>query len=238
MVGFHAFDQAIRFATSDLTAEQISKDMAAFARKELRRLQAAGASKVYSLYVNGRAAAIEDEYRFPGSIDYEFALWEPVLEFALSELQRRSPAASGRFRRSFIIIVDGKVISPGADISATSEVIITNFQPYIRKAEGGQLGTKRFAIFDGTKRALAGRFGNDRRNTPAAFAFETKWLNIGKGIHPEIPYILKGHQRTRMAKQTARSSVHRAGRLTLSRRKDREAGMPITYPAVIMTMVR
>lgn len=238
MVGFHAFDREIRLATQDISPEALSRELAKFARAELLKVQAAGASKVYSLYVNGRPATREDEVTAPGPIDYEFALWEPVLEFALSELQRRSPAASGRFRRSFIVIVAGKVVSPMTDIPAEAEVIITNFQPYIRKVEGGVLGVKRFSVFDGTKRALARVFGNDRRNTPAAFQFETKWLSIGKGVHAEIPYILKGHQQTRMAKMTNRSSANRAGRLTLARRKDREAGMPITYPAVVMTMVR
>lgn len=215
MATFESFEQEIRMATAGISPEAINRALADFARAELRKAQAAGASRVYQLYVNGRPAASEYEVTAPGPIVYQFSLWDEIINFAISELQRRSPVRSGRFRRSFIVLVDGQLVSAARDVPAMSEIIITNFQPYIRKAEAGLLGTKRFTIFDGTKRALARRFGNQGRSG-AGYLFETKWLNIAPGVHADIPYILKHSQ---------------------GRRKDRQAGMPISYPAVVMSMV-
>lgn len=237
MARFQAFDREIKFVTEGISQEAITRELAQFARRELKKAISEGASPVYDLYVNGRPASSEFEVDAPGPIVYEFALWEPVITLALSELQKRAPHKSGRFRNSFIVIVDGVVVSPMADIPARSEVIITNFQPYVRKAEGGVLGVPRRQIFDGTKRVLASRFGNEGRNTPAAFRFETRWLNIASGVHPDIPYILKGRQRVIAAKASHKSSAFRAGRASLSRRKDLEAGQAITYPAIVMNMV-
>lgn len=227
MAGFEAFDREIRLATAGLEAKDISAALASFARQQLTDAISAGASPVYNLYVNGRPANSEYEVEAPGPIVYEFALWEPVITFALDELRSRSPVKSGRFRSSFIVIAQQRVVEDYDAIPARAEVIITNFQPYIRKIEGG-LGNqkgKRYQVFDGTKRALARRFGNEGRNTQAAFTFETKWLSISGGVHPGIPYILKGHQRLS------------AGAKAYGRRKDREAGQPITYPAVVMNTV-
>lgn len=216
MATFATFDQEIRMATVGISPAAVNKALAEFARSELRKAQAAGtASQSYRLYVNDRPASSEFEVEAPGPILYLFSMWAEIIDFAIAELKRRSPVRSGRFRESFIVVVNGDIVSSGKEIDATSEVIVTNFQPYIRKAEAGLLGTKRFAIFDGTKRALARRFGNEGR-TAYGYLFETKWLNIGAGVHPGIPYVLKHSQ---------------------GRRKDRQAGMPITYPAIIMKMV-
>ncbi len=214
MATFNTFEREIQLATAGIARDAINKALADFARSELSRAIAGGASRNYQLYVNGRLARSEDEVIAPGPIVYQFSLWAEIIAYAISQLQRRSPVRTGRFRNSFIVVVNGQVTSPDNDIAANSEVVVTNFQPYVRKAEAGLLGTKRFAIFDGTKRALARRFGNEGRGG-AGYLFETKWLNISAGVHPEIPYVLK----------------HSQGR------KDRQAGMPISYPAVIMSMV-
>lgn len=215
MATFETFDCEIKLLTAGIAPGAVNKALAEFARSELKKAQAAGAGKSYQLYVNGHLADSEDQVIAPGPIVYQFSLWNEIVTYALSELRRRSPVRSGRFRNSFIILVDGKIVPDGREIVASSEVIITNYQPYIRKAEAGLLGTARFAIFDGTKRALARKFGNTGRSADG-YLFETKWLDIVPGVHPGIPYILKRSQ---------------------GRRKDRQAGQPITYPAVIMSAV-
>lgn len=215
MATFATFDQELRMATAGIAPEAVNRALADFARSELQKAQSVGAGRSYQLFVNGRAATSEFEVEAPGPIVYLFSMWPEVIDFAIAELKRRSPVRTGRFRDSFIVVVDGNIVPSGKMIDATAEVIVTNFQPYIRKAEAGLLGTKRFAIFDGTKRALARRFGNEGRSS-YGFLFETKWLNIGAGVHPGIPYVLKRSQ---------------------GRRKDRQAGMPISYPAIIMQMV-
>ncbi|MBW9090840.1 hypothetical protein JNB91_23800 [Rhizobium wenxiniae] len=237
MAGLDAFEQEIRIATAGLEPDEIRHALAVYARQSVAEVVQSGrASARYDRYVNGRRGASEDSVQLPGPIVYEFSLWEPILTFALLELARRSPVKSGRFRQSFIVLANQRIVTDFDEIGPDDEVIITNFQPYIRKAEGGVLSVPRFSIFDGTKRSLARRFGNSGRNA-AAFSFETKWLDIRSGVHPQIPYILKGHQRVTAAKKSSRSSAHRAGRLTLERRKDREAGQPITYPSIVITQV-
>lgn len=217
MAGFDAFDREIRLATEGISEDSIGRELAKLAKRELARAIADGASPIYERYVNSRPGVIEEEVIAPGPIVYEFALWEPVISFALDQLRKRSPVKTGQFRNSFIVIVGESIVTDFDAIPARAEVIITNFQPYVRKAEVGRLGIPARRIFDGTKRSLSARFGNQGRNTPAAFRFETQFLSIGNGIHPSIPYVLK-----------------RSGR---SRRKDRQAGQPITYPAIILNMV-
>lgn len=190
----------------ELTA--INAALASFAKQSLAEVIASGlAPNVYDRYINGREGAPEESVQAPGPITYEFANWNLVINAVLAELKKRGPRSkSGRFAASYIVVVNGRLTTEFNAIPAKAEVIVTNAQPYIRKAEAGLLGVPRRRLFDGTKRSMAGRFG-------AAFKFETVFLNIGSGVHPLIPYILKGSQ---------------------GRRKDRQAGMPITYPSILI----
>jgi hypothetical protein len=236
MAGLDFFDRELKLATADLEPAAIKVALAAFARESLAELISSGqASPRYDRYVNGRLGAAEETVELPGPIIYEFSLWEPVITFALDALQKASPRKSGRFAASFIVLANQKVVTDYDSIGPEDEVIITNFQPYIRKVEGGQLGTARFAVFDGTKRALARVFGGARNS--AAFSFETQWLNVSSGVHAGMPYILRRGEKLRAAKQNNRSSAFRAGKETLSRRKSREPGQPITYPAIVINQV-
>ncbi|ARM12130.1 MULTISPECIES: hypothetical protein [Rhizobium] len=215
MASVDFFDRELKLATADLEPAAINALLANFARDSVREVISSGrASETYERYVNGRQGALEDTVQAPGPIIYEFSLWEPIITFALDELRRRSPVRSGRFRSSFIVLANQRAVTDYDTIGPDAEVIITNFQPYVRKAENGLLGVKRYSIFDGAKRALASRFGNEGRNA-AAYVFETRWLDVQAGVHAGMPYVLK-----------------RQGR-----RKDRQAGIPITYPAVVINQV-
>ncbi|TIX70078.1 MAG: hypothetical protein E5V25_10655, partial [Mesorhizobium sp.] len=128
----------------------------------------------------------EEAYRAPGAIVYEFINWPIVVNAALDELQKRSPRKSGRFASSFIVIAGGRaVVTDFTKIRTDAEIIITNFQPYVRKAEVGALGIPELRLFKGASRALTSRFAG-------AFTFESKFLAVPGGIHPNMPYRLKG----------------------------------------------
>ncbi|MDI6026720.1 hypothetical protein QBK99_11010 [Corticibacterium sp. UT-5YL-CI-8] len=205
--GFEAFERDLRVATQGLSPEEINKAVAAFAKQELHSVIAEGkAPETFDRYVNAVHGAPEESYRAPGSILYVFSNWSLVINAVLEELQKRSPRKSGRFASSFIVISGGRVITNYRDIPADGEAIITNAQPYARKAEAGKLGVPRRRLFDGTKSALARRF-------TGVFRFETQFLSIKSGLHPLIPYLLKHSQ---------------------GNRKDRQAGMPITYPSIVI----
>jgi hypothetical protein len=205
--------------------------VAKFARKELARVISEGiASPTYDRFVNGRQGAVEESYQAPGAIVYEFTNWPMVIAAALDELKKRGPGPrSGRFNSSYVVIAGGRaVVTDFTKIRADAEVIITNFQPYVRKAEVGYLGIPEQRLFKGTARVMASRF-------KGAFRFEAKFLNVRAGIHPKMPYKLKVGAKLRLAVQNNRSSAYRAGRQYLSNRN--AAGQPITYPSIIINPV-
>lgn len=179
MAGFEAFDRDIRVATAGLSREGISRELAKFARRELAKAISAGASRQYDRYVNGRLDAPEESVIPPGPIIYEFTNWALVINAALAELVKRSPRRSGVYAKSFVVIVGGRAVTSYSAIPSQAEIIITNAQPYVRRVE------LRRRPIDGTKNALSRRFKD-------AFRFETRFLNLGHGIHPLVPYQLKG----------------------------------------------
>lgn len=184
--GFEFFERDLRVATVGLDLDEINRQVAAFARRELARAIAEGiATPIYTRFVNGVAGAAEEAYRAPGAIVYEFTNWELVIDAALAELQKRSPRKSGRFASSFVVIAGGRsVVTDYSKIRPDAEIIITNFQPYVRKAEVGRLGVAERVIFAGTARTMANRFRG-------AFTFTSKFLDVPAGIHSGMPYRLK-----------------------------------------------
>ncbi|WP_416065415.1 hypothetical protein ACK9YZ_01315 [Rhizobium sp. ZK1] len=213
---FDIFDRELKLATQDLEPAAIKTALASFAKRSVAEVIASGrASPTYNRYVNGRPGLKEEAVELPGPIVYEFALWDAVIKFALNELRMRSPVKSGRFRESFIVLANQKPVTDFDTIDPDAEVIITNFQPYIRKVEAGVIGNrKRNQVFDAAKRAVASAFGaGGGRNSAGAFVFETRWLDVRSGVHAGMPYVLRGSQ---------------------GRRKDRQAGQSITYPSIII----
>ncbi|OCP05002.1 MULTISPECIES: hypothetical protein [unclassified Ensifer] len=213
MAGFETFDKQISLATADIAQDQISAHLARFARQQLAEaIQTGAATPVYDVFVNGRRGVSEETVQAPGPILYEFSWWRVVIRYALDALVKHSPRKSGRYASSFIVIVGGKVVIDFEDIAPSAEVIITNTQPYVRKVQVGAMQMSVPArMFDKAKTSLVRRYGSQN------FSFEMRFLDLGAGLHPLIPYRLKRNQ---------------------GRRKDRQAGMPITYPAIIMNMVQ
>lgn len=188
--GFEFFERDLKVATASLEPEAINKAVALFAKKEVARVIAEGiASPTYERFVNGRQGAVEESYQAPGAIVYEFTNWPIVIAAALAELKKRGPRPrSGRFDSSYIVIAGGRaVVTDFTKIRAETEVIITNFQPYVRKAEVGRLGIPELRLFRGTARALASRFRG-------AFTFESRFLDVRSGLHPAMPYHLKARR--------------------------------------------
>ena len=211
--GFEFFERDLRVATAGMDPEAINQAVAAFAKQELRRVIAEGiASPRYERYVNAVHGAPEEAYKAPGSIRYEFVNWSLVINAALDELKKRGPhPRSGRFNDSYVVIVGGRVpVTDYSKIRSDAEVIITNFQPYVRKAEVGYLGIPEQRLFKGTARVIASRFNG-------AFTAISKFVDVPAGINPMMPYHLKNRGR----------SNHRISR---------KSGV-LSYPAIIINPV-
>lgn len=206
MAGLEYIGRELTLATAGLTGPEIDRALAAFAKREVRNLISSGAApSSYQRYVNGVLGAPEESVRAPGPIIYEFTNWPLVIRTAIDELQKRVPRKSGRYAASFLVLADGKPVADYLQISPNAEVTILNPQPYTRKMETGANRTGA-RHFDLVRRVLAGRFSE-------AFTVDFQFLKVGAGVHPLIPYTLRNNH---------------------GRRKDRQAGMPITYPAIVI----
>lgn len=198
------FERDLRLATAGLEPAAVAKALAKFARSELSKAIAAGASPQYETFVNGRSGAALESVVPPGPIVFLFSNWGLVIGAAIEELKRRAPRKSGRYANSFVVVANQRPVTDLKTIGADAEVIIFNRQPYTRKLETVQAGAGQ-RMFD-TLLSL-------RRRFKSGFKFESRFLDIRGGVAPAVPYILK------------RSA---------GRRKDRAAGQPISYPAILI----
>ncbi len=214
MARFQDFAKELRLATAGISQDAISAELAKFARAQLAEAIGSGAgSPMYSRFVNGREGAAEETVEAPGPILYVFAWWAPVIGFALAYARGRSPERSGRYRKSWIVLVNGREVDEDAAIPAGAEVTITNRQPYHRKIDSGHM---RMRVPPGIIEEMRSRIA--RRFSGAVEARATQVLIPGG-------YILKGKFR-RGYRERARSGL----------RRDTRAGQPMTYPAVVMRM--
>ena len=241
MARFETFDRDILLATVGLTDEAISHEVALFAKTSLAELIGTGeASSNYTRFVNGQQGAPEESFNVrsnasPGPILYEFAWWQELITDALAELVKRSPKRSGRYARSFIVLANQVPVTNYQTIDGAAEVIIFNAQPYTRKIEVGAMTmTVPPHHFDAANASLRRKYG-----TTGSFSIMTRFLSIGSGIDARVPYILKGEYAGRYNAQ--RSAIKAGAKVSsarrLARRKDRDAGQPITYPALVINMV-
>jgi len=208
MATFETFDRELVLATQDMAPAAVSAELARFAKAELAKVIASGeGSPRYSRFVGGVEGAAEETVDAPGPIVYRFAWWGLIVMAALTELVKRSPVRSGRYARSFVVLADQQIVTEFETIPAEAEVVIFNAQPYTRKIEVGAMSMSVAPWhFETAQAALRRRFG-----AKGAFSIQTRFLNMGSGLHPLVPYRL---------------------RRPAQARRDR-----LTYPALVMNMV-
>lgn len=157
-----AFERELRLASVGLAPDVLRKQLAAFAKSELAKVQASGeAPKHYVRAVNGRVGAPEESVQLPGPIVYSFNVLPDVAEYALAFARERSPVKSGRFKRSWFVMVNGRETRNLESIPLEAECILTNSQPYSRKLEVGAMHARvPPGIVEDTRQAVMRRFGN------------------------------------------------------------------------------
>lgn len=77
----------------------------------------------------------DDDIVIPGNVTFVWDFAKPVIAEAKELLEKLAPVKTGRYKRSFRLIADGKEIDWAAPIPPNSEVLICNVQPYARKLE-------------------------------------------------------------------------------------------------------
>lgn len=157
-----AFERELKIATAGLEPAAISKLLAQTARKALAEAQSSGeAPHGYTRFVNGREGASEEQVTPPGPIVYLFDWLGPIAEYALAFAEARSPVLSGRFKKSWFVMVNGIPATDFSAIAPDAELIITNDQPYARKIEVGHMHMRvPPGIVQDTRQAVMRRFGN------------------------------------------------------------------------------
>ena len=158
--------------------------------------------------VDGRQGAPESSVRPDGFILYKFNVLGLAAKAALQLCKERSPVRSGRYRDSWVVVVDGKPWTTDvADVPDGAEIMIVNPQPYARKIDTGAM--KKMSVPPGIVEAVRQSVQRKFPTVNAARAF----VVVPSGLLENAPYILRRNGRA----------------------KDRTAGKAITYPALILT---
>lgn len=214
MARFKTIDRDLQMATAGIAPGAIAQELARFAQDALLDAITSGeGSPVYDTYVNGRHNVSETLVEPPGPILYVFSWWEPIIKFALEELNKRSPVLTGRYQASHEVMLGSQFIRPDTQIGADEEVTIVNTQPYSRKIEVGFMKMSMpDAVYQDVRKKVQSQFG-------AAVQVRFQMIYIPNG------YILKGRFR-RGYKDKARTKLQ----------KDTQAGARMSYPALILRM--
>ena len=214
MARLQTFAKDLELATAGIAPENIARELAEFAKAELADAIARGeGSPLYDRYVNGVLGAPESAVVPPGPILYDFIWWQEIVTFALQYLVERSPVRSGRYKRSWLVMVDGRPAPDPAAIPLNAEVALVNDQPYSRKIDVGHMKMSvPPLIVEDARQAVMRLFGN---------------MLTARRMLIELPggYVLKGRFR-KGAGAGARKGL----------RKDTQAGQPLTYPALVLAM--
>ncbi|MCA1971322.1 MAG: hypothetical protein LDL44_00645 [Caenispirillum sp.] len=158
--GYETFERDLKLSAG-LFAEDMRLALADLAVTERNRMiRVDEASDVYDTFVNGRAGAPELSVRLPGPIVYEFGYLEEAVIYCLAFLEARSPKRSGRYSRSFFVLVDGQIWAEGSRIAPGAEVLVINDQPYSRKIHVGSEGFTTYkGLFEQARQATRRRLG-------------------------------------------------------------------------------
>lgn len=197
------------------TPAERSANLAAFAKQELASEIASGdAPPSYTRFVDGIRDAPEEAVRPDrGVILYAFAIFPEVARAALEYLRANSPEASGAYRDSHFLLVNGaKIDDPDEIPSDADSFMVSNDQPYARKIEVGHMQmTVPHLIYDHAHSAIQSLYGQ-------VVKVDIAFVELQGG------YVLKGRF----------SRGYRAG-ARQSLRKDAQAGTAMTYPTLIIS---
>jgi hypothetical protein len=219
-----AFEEVIRLQLNRYSPEEAKKKHIAIAKAGLAAFLGAQSTRPgVRLEVDGYPATSEDQVKPFGVIAYKFLRMHEIIPFALLKAREFSPVGTakdarpghpGLYRESWFVLVDGRKADTADIAPDTPEVIITNNQPYSRKINVGARGFERYAppgVVEKVRQAVLAKYG-------AIVDAQISFLDL------EDAYVLKRDLR----------HIYK-GRRYGAPRNDARAGMPTTYPAVIIS---
>lgn len=112
-------------------------------------------------HVDGKKNAPEESVKPGGVIVYDYNRLDQVAEAALDTLRQLSPADSGDYARSHMILLNGTPVDSLKGWKSGDTITISNPLPYTRKIELGRKGYRAHGnVYEKAERILARRFGN------------------------------------------------------------------------------
>ena len=181
------------------------------AREGLERVKSKSPDVPYRIIVDGKAAFSEEQVKPFGVIKYVFIRLPQITRFAILTAQDLSPVESGRYKKSWILIVDGKPFFSLFDLpNNAKEIIVVNFQPYARKihVRGARIRQVPPGIVEKVRQLTRRRFGSQAN-------LDMRFIELQGGWVLRRDYV----------------QIRKSGR----RRLHTRAGREITYPALIIT---
>ena len=218
----------------DLSQAVLGKKLAEFARKDRDEyLASVGGHPTYQTIVNGRIGIPEEQVILPGPIVYSFSWLRPIAQAGLEWLQRESPRLSGDYARGHFAMYNGSEIDIAQLPAEATEIVLTNDLPFSRKLHvGGMKTSAPPKIFEQCRQAILAKFGQ-------VVEAQVRFLHLtGTARNGDpLPYRLKtdGNMRSTASGADQPWSLLKRNRPKVGR-KDRFAGMPITYPSVVITV--
>jgi hypothetical protein len=199
MAGRTAFSRSVGLFT-DKVGELRRQALIGLARRtfdaaERQNTAVLGYAPSHQTIVDGRSGAPIEAVKPGGTIVYLFDVGSASLEGAIDEafalLAQLSPVRSGRFQRSFRLLVNGTqqdaaVLGSTIRLAPADEVQITNLQPYARKLERGWSDQAPNGVFEVAAAMLKQRYGkilNIRFSYEAFPGFEAGRTRGGGALH-------------------------------------------------------
>lgn len=193
----------------ELTAD-VRTDLAKLAKRENQRVMEQDPRPIgFQRWVDGGTGAAEETVKAGGVIVYEYDRYDIVAKFAQQYLAEISPEASGRFKRSWQILLNGLPVGAITQFKHGDEILIVNDQPYARKIVSGHMKLSvPHNLTERAQREVNRRFGNTVKA-------QATFTPLAGG------YVLKGVF-SKGFRENARTKIQ----------KDTKAGAAMTYPAL------
>lgn len=174
----------------------------------------AGIAPDFDAYANTPSNTNLETVRLPGPIVYRYRYFREIITQAFLMLRSAGPMRSGAYASAHTLYVNGVSVRGGTVpfIKAGDEIMIVNTVPYARKIEVGRTRAGRsFTIQESQSRVYQRVRDRLRSQYSKLTHIDMNFVSLSDA------YLLRHTSNSRR------------------RRRDRRAGVPVTYPALVFT---